>query len=310
MRNEFEEIIGQNSVKATLELYIDAYAQTERLPFLNFVAGKGSGKSHIVRKFREGLRRKDGKRPPMLEINCGSIKNTKQFFEQVFPVWTNHGAVLFADEIHDLPDGLQGIFLSVLDVRKEPTRTVEFEGVHYEFDFRNISFVGATTDAQKLRGPLQDRLRTINLEEYSDEQLFEIFQLNLENRVEILPCAKSEIISTFRGNPRDVVVKAEDLKTFSAAKNVSKITKDLWDSFAKVMGVRPMGLSFSEIQVVKAIGRRGECSLTDISSITGFDRSLIQRSLESILVRKGLLTIDGRRKLSADGVRFYHQFCK
>jgi Holliday junction resolvasome RuvABC ATP-dependent DNA helicase subunit len=158
--------------------------------------------------------------------------------------------------------------------------------------------------------PLQDRLRAINLEEYKDSELFEIFEKNLENKVEILPEAKSEIISSFRGNPRDVVVKAEDLKTFAVAKNVSKITKDLWDDFSRVMGVKKLGLSHSEIQVVKAIGKRGSASLTDISSITGFDRSLIQRSLEGILVRKGLLTIDGKRSLSAEGTRYYHQFCK
>ena len=310
MRNEFEDVVGQESAKATPELYIDAYKETERLPFINLVSQKGAGKSFLVRKFREGLRRKDGSRPPILEVNSATIKSAKQFFEQVYNVWHGHGAFLFLDEVHSLPNDLQSIFLSVLDVRKESIRTIEFDGLHYEFDFKRMSFCSATTDSQKLLGPLQDRLRHINLEEYKDSELFEIFEKNLENKVEILPEAKNEIISTFRGNPRDVVVKAEDLKTFSAAKNVSKITKDLWDSFAKVMGVRPMGLSFSEIQVVKAIGRRGECSLTDISSITGFDRSLIQRSLESILVRKGLLTIDGRRKLSADGVRFYHQHCK
>lgn len=310
MRNEFEEIVGQSSVKATLELYIDAYKETERLPFLNFVSAKGNGKSTMVRKFREGLRRKDGSRPPILEVNAATIKNSKAFFEHIVPVWTNNSAFLFLDEIAELPHDVQSLLLTILEVKKEPVRNIEFEGLNYEFDFRRISFSGASTDSQKLLVPLQDRLRAINLEEYKDSELFEIFEKNLENRIEILPCAKDEITSTFRGNPRDVVVKADDLKTFAAAKNISKITKDLWDSFAKVMGVRPMGLSFSEIQVVKAIGKRGECSLTDISSITGFDRSLIQRSLESILVRKGLLTIDGRRKLSADGVRFYHQHCK
>lgn len=311
MPNEtFVEIIGQDSVKDTLSLYIDAYKETERLPFFNFVAGKGAGKSHIVRKFREGLKRKDGSRPPILEVNSATIKNAKVFFESVFPIWANNNAFLFLDEIHCLPHEIQSIFLSVLDVKKDPVRTVDFDGAPYTFDFRKISFAGASTDSQKLLGPLQDRLRAINLEEYSDEQLFEIFELNLENRVEIQPCAKAEIVSTFRGNPRDVVVKAEDLKTYAAAKQCQKITKQIWESFSRIMGIKPMGLSHSEIQVLKAVGKRREASLTDVSSITGFDRSLIQRSLEGILVRKGLLCIDGKRKLSADGYRFYHAHCK
>lgn len=311
MPNEtFAEIIGQDSVKDTLSLYIDAYKETERLPFFNFVASKGSGKSHIVRKFREGLRRKDGKRPPILEINSASVKNSKQFFEQVVPTWVNNGAFLFCDEFHKMPEDVQSLLLTILEVKKDPIRTVEFDGVPYTFDFRQISFTCASTDSQKILGPLQDRLRDINLEEYSDEQLFDIFELNLENRVEIQPCAKKEIVATFRGNPRDVVSKAEDLKIYSAAKKCNKITEQIWQSFARAMGVKPMGLSASEIQVLKVVGRKREASLTDIASVTGFDRSLVQRSLESILVRKNLLQIDGKRRLSADGWRFYHAHCK
>lgn len=87
MRNMvFDEIVGQESVIETLSLYIDAYKETERLPNLLATAARGNGKSAIVRKFREGLRRKDGSRPPILEINCASIRNSKQFFDVIYPV--------------------------------------------------------------------------------------------------------------------------------------------------------------------------------------------------------------------------------
>lgn len=311
MQNKlFRNVVGQDSVKSLLSLYIDSYKETGRLPFLNFVASKGFGKSFIVREFRENLRRKDGTRPPILEVNCASIKNTASFFDQIYPVWVNNNAFLFLDEIHTLPNQLQSIFLSVFDVRKDPVRTVDYDGINYHFDFTKISFSGATTDSQKLLQPLQDRLRAINLEEYNEGQLFEIFQNNLENKIELLNCAKKDIMSSFRGNPRDVVVKAEDLKTFSAAKQCSKITKETWQEFSKVMGIKPYGLNSSEIMVVKAIGKLREASLTDISSVTGFDRSLIQKSLEGILVRKGLMTVDGKRRLTGDGTRFYHEHCK
>ena len=275
-----------------------------------FVASQGSGKSHIVRKFREGLRRPDGTKPPILEVNCATIKNAQSFFEQIYPTWTNHSAVLFLDEFHAIPTEIQSIFLSVLEVKKDPIRTVEFDGVSYVFDFTKISILMATTDGQRILRPLQDRLRHINLEEYNDEQLFEIFKQNLENKIEIKDCAKNAIMQTFRGNPRDAVVKADDLKTFAAAKKLNEIKQQDWISFSQVMGVREFGLTHSEIQVIKAIGKRKEASLTEISSITGFDRSLIQRNLEGILVRKGLLCIEGKRKLSAMGTVFYHQSCK
>lgn len=305
----FEEIVGQSGVKSTLSLYIDAFKETGRLPFINLTAEKGGGKSNIVRAFRHGLRRPDGTKPPILEVNSATIKNADQFFEQVYPTWVSAGAVLFLDELHCLPHKLQTVFLSVLEVKKEPVRTIEFDGVPYEFDFRNISFVGATTNQNMLLEPLQDRLRNVALEEYKTEELFEIFQNNLENLIEILPCAKEEICSSFRGNPRDAVVKAEELKTFSAAHKCKQISKQIWDSFSLTMGISPLGLNNSEIKVIKALGKKREASLTDIASMTGFDRSFIQRSLESILVRKNLLSIDGKRRLTPVGWKFYHQHC-
>ena len=311
MTNEtFKDVIGQSNIKQQLSLYIDAYKVTGRLQALLFVSQKGAGKSFLVRKFREGMRRPDGTRPAILEINCATIKNARNFFESVFPVWSSNNCVAFFDEIHCLPTDLQSIFLSVLEVKKDPIRIIEFEGVPYTFDFTKISFVAASTDSQRLLAPLQDRLRHINLEEYNDEQLFEIFEQNLENKIEIKDCAKDAIMQTFRGNPRDAVVKADDLKTFAAAKKLNEIKQQDWISFSQVMGVREFGLTHSEIQVIKAIGKRKEASLTEISSITGFDRSLIQRNLEGILVRKGLLCIEGKRKLSAMGTVFYHQSCK
>jgi len=311
MRNQvFDEIIGQSSVISTLSLYLDAFKETERLPFINFQASRGSGKSHIARAFRSGLRRKDGSKVPMLEVNCASIKGTNQFFEQIVPMWVNNDALLFLDELHNCPKGLQQIFLSLFNVDRSPIREVTHEGIPYVFDFTKISFLGASTDHQRLVEPLRDRLRNIALEEYTPDQLFEIFLNNLENRVNIEASAKPAIISTFRGNPRDAVVKAEDLKTYIAAQSSKNICEVGWDAFCRTMGILPLGLSFSEMQLIKALGKNGDCSLNMLSSVTGFERSAIQNDYEKLLFRKGLLVVDSKRKLTADGVRFYHQYCK
>lgn len=306
----FAEIIGQESVKATLSLYISAYGQTSRLPFLNFQAARGCGKTHIVKKFRSALKRPDGTRPPLLEVNCSSIKNMRAFMEQVYPTWVNNNAFLFLDEVHNAPRDLQQMFLTLFNVDRSPQRTIQFEGIPYSFDFTKIAFASASTDHQKLCEPLRDRLRNIALEEYKESELFEIFEQNLEYRVDIDPSAKQEIASTFRGNPRDVVVKAEDLKTFAAAQKIKKIDSPAWRSFCKIMGVNPFGLSHAEMKLIKILGSKGESTLTTLASVTGFDAQAIRRDYEAILFRKGLIVVDGKRKLTADGMRFYHQHCK
>lgn len=303
----FDECIGQDSVKRTLSLYIDAYKETNRLPFINLTTQKGGGKSFFARKFREGLRRKDGSTPPILEVNGQTIKNIDAFFEQVYPVWVSNNAFLFIDEGHNIPKPLQQIFLSVFDVKKNPHRQVEYEGVPYEFDFSKISFCMATTDQQKLAEPLRDRLRDICFEEYQSDELYEIFENNLEYYLDIDIPAKERIISVFRGNPRDSVVKAHDLSTFCSAKKIKKITSVIFDEFCKIMGINPFGLNHSEMGIIKALALRGRMSLTNIASVTGFERSAIQRDYEQMLVKKNLMKIDGKRELTAEGVNFVRE---
>ena len=298
----FDEAIGQESVKRTLSIYIEAYAKTDRLPFLNLTTGKGGGKTFFARLFREALRRKDGTKPPMLEINGQSIRNATSFFEQVYPVWIQHNAFLFIDEGHNIPVDLQQIFLSVLNVDKNPIRTVEHDGVPYSFDFNRLTFCMATTDQQKLADPLRDRLRDIAFEEYKVEELFEIFYDNLEFAANIDSSAKEDIVSSFRGTPRDAVVKADDLKTFVAARDFKNVTKEVWNEFCDTMGVRKYGLTSSELTIVRALGERGSMTLTGLSSVTGFQRGAIQRDYEAMLVKKNLMKIDTKRELTAKGL--------
>ena len=160
INDTFEECVGQESVKKTLSLYIAAYKETNRLPFLNLTTQKGGGKTFFARKFREALKRKDGTRPPMLEINGKTIKGVEQFFEQVYPVWVANDAFLFIDEGHNLPQALQQVFLTILNVDKNPNRTIELNGIPYDFDFEKISFAMATTAYGTFR------LRNINQVNY------------------------------------------------------------------------------------------------------------------------------------------------
>jgi Holliday junction resolvasome RuvABC ATP-dependent DNA helicase subunit len=298
----FKDAIGQESVKRTLSIYIDAYKKTDRLPFLNLTTQKGGGKTFFARKFRQALRGSSGSKPPMLEVNGKTIRNATSFFEQIYPVWVEHSAFLFIDEGHNLPKDLQQIFLSILNVDKNPVRRVEHEGGSYEFDFKKLTFCMATTDQQKLAEPLRDRLRDIAFEEYEEDELFDIFQENLDQTIKIDHSAKADLISCFRGNPRDAVVKAEDLKTYVAASGVENITKKVWTDFCNSMGVKKFGLTASEITIVKALGQRGAMSLTGLASVTGFQKGAIQRDYEGMLIKKNLIKIDTKRELTKKGI--------
>ncbi len=304
----FKDAIGQDSVKKTLSLYIDAFAQTGQLQFITLVTGKGGGKSFFARKFREGLVRPDGSRPPLLEVNGAVINNAGVFFEQVYPVWVHHNACLFIDEVHNLPYKLQQIFLNVFDIKKNPVRTVEYDGIPYDFDFRKLTFISATTDQQKLVEPLRDRFRMIAFEEYTADQLYEVFESNLGDGFAVDFAIRDQIKETFRGNPRDAVVKAQELSTFAIAKKVSLINSGLWKEFCSVMGVNACGLNHSEKSILKLLASRGDMTLGSLACATGFERSVIQKDYETMLIRKGLIDIDGKRKITNKGKQIVSQF--
>ena len=300
----FQDAIGQESVKRTLSVFIDSYKKTDRLPFLNLTTQKGGGKTFFARKFREALRRSDGSKPPMLEINGKTIRNARSFFEQVYPLWVEHKAFLFIDEGHNLPKDLQEIFLTALNIDKNPVRTVTTDEGTFQFDFTKLSLCMATTNQEKLCEPLRDRLRDVSFEEYKESELYKIFKSNLESKVNIDASAEKDIISVFRGNPRDAVVKAEDAKTFAAATNVNKITQKVWSDLCLAMGINPKGLSNSEMQIVRILRDRGAMTLNGLSSVTGYQKQAIQRDYEQILLRKNLMEIDVKRKLTREGQKF------
>jgi Holliday junction resolvasome RuvABC ATP-dependent DNA helicase subunit len=144
-----DNIIGQQAAKTRLKIYSESYKTNGILPFLLVVSARGCGKTKLVREFRKNLVREDGSRPPMLEMNCATISNAGQFFSQIYHQWVDNEAVLFGDELHALPVGLQEVFLTILEKDRNPIRRVTFNDVDYTFDFTRISFIGATTDHQK-----------------------------------------------------------------------------------------------------------------------------------------------------------------
>jgi Holliday junction resolvasome RuvABC ATP-dependent DNA helicase subunit len=70
------------------------------------------------------------------------------------------------------------------------------------------------------------------------------------------------------------------------------------------MGINPKGLSNSEMQIVRALRDRGAMTLNGLSSVTGYQKQAIQRDYEQILLRKNLMKIDVKRKLTREGQKF------
>ena len=106
-----KELIGQAQLKKRLQFYTDSKKATGVIPFLMFNGAKGLGKTEFAKQFAKTL----GK--PMIEINCSTIRNGEQFFEQIFiPAILDKDVTILFDEAHALPNDLVMAFLTIFNV--------------------------------------------------------------------------------------------------------------------------------------------------------------------------------------------------
>ena len=309
IENYLPEIIGQDSVKQKLAMYKLSYQGGEKLPFLLFTGGRGSGKSNLARQFRETLVDKNGNTPPMLEVNASGIRRVASFYEQIYSKWYQHKATLFIDEAHMLIDKLQAIFLTALEVKNDPVRRVSFEHKEmgqqdFVFDFRKMSVIFATTNQEKMASPLVNRFEKIALQPYTENELLEIFLKNTGD-VKFSPESLKNVLSVFRTCPRDVVKLANNLVSFTKAIGNQFINEEKLVRFCKMMGLYKYGLCEAEMQIIKLLGERGACSLLAIAAATNFSKTVVQQDYEFMLLNKGLMDIDGKRRLTSKGMELF-----
>jgi Holliday junction resolvasome RuvABC ATP-dependent DNA helicase subunit len=301
----FPDLIGQKAVKKKLSFYLDAFEATKLSPFLCLVGAKGLGKTEFAKAYAKNLHNDDGRGRTFLELNCSTIKNNEQFFEQIFMprIHDNEVTILF-DEAHGLPKDLTMAFLTIFNTEKNHKKTFEWEGMSFEFDFKRQTFIFATTESDKIFPPLKDRLTTIDFEPYSRKELAEIIKLCTPD-ITFSNEALKEISQSVRNNPRSAVMRSKEIMLYCASKNIKHFTKDSFDELSDAVGILPYGISFTERQILNILQEQGSCTLTGLSAKIGLSTSAIRSDHEMFLLNKNLMEIDGKRKITTEGVKVY-----
>ena len=301
--NRFAELVGQDDVKKKLNFYLDAHEKTKRFPFLLLTGAKGMGKTEFAKETARGIKAEDGAPKAFLEINCGTIKNAQVFFEQVFaPVIQGNEITVLLDECHALPKDLMTVLLTAFNTERTDVKQVSWRDGLYEFNFKKQTFMLATTEADKLFGPLKDRLTHIDFQTYSHGDVGKIIQKILPD-VSFKGEALDRIATTVRGNARSSVQRAKQIEMYCDTKANKNFGCKEWDDLCSKIGINPAGLNNTEIQILRALKDRGDCSLNMLSAITGMSRSSLQRDSEIFLLQKGFMKIEGSRKLTAAGAK-------
>jgi Holliday junction resolvasome RuvABC ATP-dependent DNA helicase subunit len=291
----FNDLIGQDHIKNSLSFYVDGAKRGGAVPPILFTGARGLGKTEFARKMAKALKK------PLLELNCSTIKNNTQFFEQIFvPVVMNNEIVLIFDECHALPRELQNAFLTVFNVEKSSRKQFEWQGSTMEFDFTKQTYLFATTEPDKIFTPLKDRFEEIDFRPYTDNELGKILQKRAD-WVALDGSLVPVIAETLRGNARSAVKRAKQIEMFCENKNISKFGANEWKQMCGVLGIKPNGLTNAEVQVLQILKERGACTLAMLSAATGMSRTALQRDIEMHLLRKGYMKIEGLRMITGAG---------
>lgn len=301
MSNYFQGLIGQDSVKKKLSFYINAFEKTSQAPFLLLSGAKGLGKTEFAKAFAHNLCNQDGDKRAFLEINCSTIKNNEQFFEQIFlPLIMDNEITILFDECHALPKDLTMAFLTIFNTEANARKNFEWNGMNFEFNFRNQTFIFATTETDKIFPPLKDRLTNVDFDSYSDSELAKIVQACLPEIQFKDDCIKY-VASTIRGNARSAVKRAKEIELYCGAKGQKSFSLSDFKDLSDQIGILPMGLTNTEKQVLEVLKKVGSATLTGLSARLGLSKTCLQRDHELYLLNKNLIEIDGQRKITMQG---------
>ena len=300
MKDPFKNLVGQENVKKKLNFYLKAFNKTRIAPFLGFFGAKGLGKTAFANAFARNLKNENGSNRTLLELNCSTIKNNDDFFEQIFiPLILDNEITILFDEAHELPRDLTMALLTILDTNTSHVREFTWKDTRFPFNFKKQTFMFATTESDKLFPPLKDRLTGVDFDAYSENELGQILSLSLDCKVdnEVL----SQLSSVVRGNARNAKMRAKDINLYVASEGVETLDIKHYNKFCDILGVLPFGMTCTEKQILEVLLESGSCTLSMLAAKTGLSSTSLRSDHEKYLLKQNLMEIDTKRKLTHKG---------
>ncbi len=300
---EFPDIIGQDNAKRVLDFFCKGFKQTSIMPHLMFVAPKGCGKTTMAKATARRLKSINNDKR-YFEINCSTIKNVKQFFNQlVIPYMQDRDATILFDECSEIPKDVSMALLTILNPNPDNQTSFTLEDYTVDFDFRRLSFMFATTETQSVFHALMDRLERVDLEEYTLDEMGKIVKLNLD--LDIEPKALKDIASVLRGNARAAQKMAQKIDSYCQQNHIKRFAYSDWQKLGKILSIFPLGLNITEIILLNILKDNKDCSLTNLSAKTGISPRAIQKDFEIYLQKHSLMDITtAGRNITAKGLDY------
>jgi Holliday junction DNA helicase RuvB len=282
------EFIGQDRVKESLRIYIDAAMERrEPLDHTLFFGPPGLGKTTlaelIARELGVNIRTTSG---PALEKPgdlVGTLTNLRE------------GDILFIDEIHRLRPIIEEFLYPAMEDYKIEIRLSEGPKAQtITMQIEKFTLIGATTRLGMLTPPMRARFgieQRLNFYPPSDlEQIVhrtaEVMQVDIDEE------GAKEIAKRSRGTPRVANRLLRRIRDFAQVRAGGSINRKVAADALQLLEVDQFGLDDMDSRILKTIIEKfegGPVGVSTIAAAVGEDVGTLEEVYEPFLVQNGFL---------------------
>jgi Holliday junction DNA helicase RuvB len=292
-----EEFIGQQKVKDSLRIFIDAALQRrEPLDHTLFFGPPGLGKTTLAEliagELGVNIQRTSG---PALE-KPGDLVSTLTNLRR--------GDILFIDEIHRLKPIIEEfLYPAMEDYRIEIRLSDGPKAQTIQMAVEPFTLIGATTRLGMLTAPMRARF---GIEQRLNFYPAEDLELIVRRTADVLKVGidsdgAAEIARRARGTPRVANRLLRRVRDFAQIKGNGVITKAIANQALQLLDVDMFGLDDMDARILKTIIEKfdgGPVGLNTIGAAIGEDANTIEEVYEPFLVQHGFLQRTARGRVA------------
>ena len=294
-----DDYIGQEKIKSTLKIYIDAAkSRGESLDHVLFYGPPGLGKTTLcgIIANEMGVNMKITSGPAIEKPGeMAAILNNLQ-----------EGDVLFVDEIHRLNRQVEEVLYPAMeDFAIDIMLGKDSAARSIRLDLPKFTLVGATTRVGLLTAPLRDRFGVVQkLDFYTPQELKVIIQRSAKVLgVKIEEEGAMELARRSRGTPRLANRLLKRVRDFAQVKYDGYITEEVADYALDLLDVDKEGLDQTDRGILLAmIGKfgGGPVGLETLAASIGEDPGTIEDVYEPYLLKNGFIQRTPRGRVVTD----------